>query len=267
LQDSLTNLVLRVEQQGGALNVKQLSYNAPRGKVMATLSITPTQANVANVKIDLNAEDFIFNLAGAADDKLDQTPFFDIDFHASGNGANLQDVAGSLNGSFYMASKGGNAENVDLSILETFIFDQIFSVLMPKSDKNLSTKFSCIAARAEIENGLVTTSPAIAFTTDKIAVNTAGTIDLKTEKMNFNFNSTPTNALKINAGELFHPFILISGTLADPKVGVDPGKSVLHGGAAIATMGLSVLAKGMVDRAGALNPLCDEMLNNPPKRK
>lgn len=267
LQDSLTNLVLRIEQQGGALNVKQLSYSAPRGKVMAGLSIIPTQASVANVKIDLNAEDFIFNLAGAADDKLDQMPLFNIDFHASGNGANLQDVAGSLNGSFYMASKGGNAENVDLSILETFILDQIFSVLMPKSDEKLNTKFSCIATRAEIENGLVTTSPAIAFTTDKIAVNTAGTIDLKTEKMNFNFNSTPTNALKINAGELFHPFILISGTLTDPKVGVDPGKSALHGGAAIATLGLSVLAKGVIDRASALNPLCDEMLNDPPKRK
>ncbi len=267
LQDSLTNLVLRVEQQRGALEVKQLSYEAPRGKVMAALSMIPAQANVANVKIDLNAEDFIFNLAGAADDKLDQTPLFDIDFHASGNGANLQELAGSLNGSFYMGSKGGNAENIDLSILETFIFDQIFSVLMPKSDKTLNTKFSCIAAKAEIVNGLVTTNPAIAFTTDKIAVNTQGTIDLKTEQMNFNFNSTPTNALKINAGELFHPFILISGTLADPKVGVDPGKSALHGGAAIATLGLSVLAKGVVDRAGALNPLCDEMLNDPPKRK
>ena len=267
LQDSVTELLFRVKQQHGALDVQQLSYKGPRGKVMAALSITPIQASVANVKIDLNAEGFIFNLAGVPDDKLDQTPLFDIDFHASGNGANLQDVAGSLNGSFYMASKGGNAENVDLSILETFIFDQIFSVLMPKSDKTLNAQFSCIAARAEIENGLVTTSPAIAFTTDKIAVNTKGTIDLKTEKMNFNFNSTPTNALKINAGELFHPFILISGTLADPKVGVDPGKSVLHGGAAIATLGLSVLAKGVVDRAGALNPLCDEMLNDPPKRK
>jgi hypothetical protein len=84
--------------------------------------------------------------------------------------------------------------------------------------------------------------------------------------MNFNFNSTPTNALKINPGEMFHPYILISGTLANPTVGVDPGKATLHGGAAIATMGISILAKGLVDRASNAAPICNEMLNNPPKQ-
>ena len=83
--------------------------------------------------------------------------------------------------------------------------------------------------------------------------------------MNFNFNSTPTNALQINPGEMFHPYILISGTLANPAVGVDPGKAALHGGAAIATLGISVLAKGVLDRAGNAVPVCEEMLNNPPK--
>ena len=81
----------------------------------------------------------------------------------------------------------------------------------------------------------------------------------------FNFNSTPTKALKFNTGELFYPYILISGTLADPKVGVDPGKAALLGGAAVATMGVSVLAKGLLDRAGNVAPVCEEMLNNPPQ--
>ena len=84
--------------------------------------------------------------------------------------------------------------------------------------------------------------------------------------MNLNFNSTPTNALQINPGEMFYPYILISGTLAAPKVGVDPGKAALHGGAAIATLGLSVLAKGLLDRASNAVPVCQEMLNNPPKK-
>lgn len=264
VQDSVTDLVLRVEQQHGALDLQQLSYKAPRGNLETSLSIKPGPSNRANVSLDLIASGFVYNLAGAADNMLDDVPVFDIDFKATGTGANLQEVAGSLNGSFYMASKGGNAENVDLSILESFIFDQIFSVLMPKSNERLNTEFSCIAAKAEIENGLVETSPAIAFTTDKIAVTVHGTIDLNTEKMKLNFNSTPTNALQINAGEMFHPYILISGTFSDPKVGVDPGKAALHGGAAIATMGLSVLAKGVLDRAGNINPVCEEMLNNPP---
>jgi hypothetical protein len=117
----------------------------------------------------------------------------------------------------------------------------------------------------DIVDGLVTTKPALAFSTGKIAVVTKGTLDLKTEKMNFNFTSTPTNALQINPGEMFYPYILISGSLAEPAVGVDPGKAALHGGAAIATMGISVLAKGLLDRVGNAIPICEEMLNNPPQ--
>jgi uncharacterized protein involved in outer membrane biogenesis len=265
-QDSITDLVLDVEQHNGSLNVSQLSYKAPRGKLKASLSINPTGSDKADVKIDLGAQDFVFNLSGLPKEKLDKVPAFDVDFHASGNGANVREVAGNLNGSLYMASKGGSAENVDLSLLETFLFDQLFSVIMPKSQENLNTQFSCIAASLQISDGQVTTNPAIAFTSQKIAVVTKGILDLKTEKLNFNFNSTPTNALKINPGEMFHPYILISGTLAKPAVGVDPGKAVLHGGAAIATMGISILAKGMLDRASNAIPVCEEMLNNPPRK-
>jgi hypothetical protein len=264
-QDSITDVILNVEQRNGRLNISQLSYEAPLGNLHASLSINPTGSDKADVKIDLGAQDFVVNLSGLPDEKLDKVPAFDVDFHASGNGANIREVAGSLNGVLYMASKGGSAENIDLSLLETFLLDQLFSVIMPKSQENFSTQFSCIAANLQISDGLVTTRPAIAFTSEKVAVVTKGTLDLKTEKMNFNFNSTPTNALKINPGEMFHPYILISGTLANPAVGVDPGKAALHGGAAIATMGISILAKGVLDRAGNAIPICEEMLNNPPK--
>jgi uncharacterized protein involved in outer membrane biogenesis len=259
-QDSLTDLLMDLELQAGSLDIRQFSYDAPRGKLWTSLSIQPTSANRADVKFDLGAEKFVFNLSGLEEDKLDQVPKFDIDFHASGNGADLRELAGTMNGSLYMGSQGGNAGNVDLSLLETFILDQIFSVIMPKSRQGLDTQLSCIATIMEINDGLVTTKPALAFTSDRIAVVAKGTLDLKTEKMNFNFNATPTNALNISAGEIFQPYILIGGTLANPVVGVDPGKAALHGGAAIATLGVSVLAKGVVDRLSNAVPVCGEML-------
>ena len=264
-QDSITDLVLDVEQNNGSLNISQLSYEAPLGNLSASLSINPTGTDQADVKIDLHTDDFVVNLSGLPEEKLAQVPAFDVDFHAIGKGADVREVAGTLNGSLYVASKGGSAENVDLSLLETFIIDELFSVLMPKSKENIDTQFSCIAANLQISDGLVTTMPAIAFTSRKVAIVTKGTLDLKTEKMNFNFNSTPTNALQISPGEMFHPYILISGTLAKPAVGVDPSKAALYGGAAIATLGISVLAKGLIDRAGNTVPVCEEMLNNPPQ--
>ena len=130
---------------------------------------------------------------------------------------------------------------------------------MPKSSQKDDLTLSCAATILNIEDGVINTNPALAFTTDQIAIITKGSLDLKTEKMHFNFNATPTNALKISAGELFNPYILVSGTLSKPDVGIDPGKAILHGGAAIGTAGISILAKGLIDRVGNVVPLCEEM--------
>jgi uncharacterized protein involved in outer membrane biogenesis len=182
-----------------------------------------------------------------------------LDFQLSGHGRNLQELAGSSNGAFFLESSGGTLVGVDLSVLEIFILDEIFKLLLPKSAQSGDSELSCLAAILKIENGVIKTDPGLAFTTDRMAIITKGTLDLKTEKMKFNFNATPTNALKISAGELFNPYILVGGTLSQPEVGIDPSKAILHGGAAIGTAGISILAKGLLDRVGNVMPLCEEM--------
>ena len=83
---------------------------------------------------------------------------------------------------------------------------------------------------------------------------------MKTEKIKLNFNAIPNNALKVSAGELFNPYILIGGTLSKPAVGLDPTKVLLHGSVAIGTAGISILAKGLLDRVGNTVPVCQDML-------
>ena len=259
MEDSINNLVFEAEVKAGSLNISEYSFEGPIGTFNTSLSIQPTGANQADVIIDLSADKLVLNLSGLPDDKLHDIPAMSLDLHAQGRGGDTRQVAGSLNGELYLQSSGGTLEGVDLSILDTFIFDEIFGLLMPKNEADKDLTLKCVAAILKIENGLVKTNPAIAFTTNKIGVVTKATLDLKTEKMNFNFNATPTNALKISAGELFNPYILISGTLTKPEVGIDPAKALLHGGAAIGTAGISILAKGLIDRVGNAMPICEEM--------
>lgn len=264
--DSLKNLSVQVELQSGELNVRHFSYDAPRGKLNATLSITPDNTRVADVKLDLDTADFVLNLSGLSHAELQEVPAFDIDLHVSGNGANLREVAGNLNGSLYVGSKGGSTKSVNLGLLDAYLLDQIFSFLMPKSNRIRAAEFSCIAAIADISDGLVQTDPAFAFNSEKIVMVAKGTLDLKTETLNINFNATPTNVLQISATEVFQPYLVITGTLANPQVGIAPGKAVIAGGAAIATMGTSVLAKGLWDRLSHAVPVCEDMLNNKPQK-
>jgi hypothetical protein len=171
----------------------------------------------------------------------------------------LQELAGSLNGSLYLASRGGSLEGVNLSLLDTFILDELFSLILPKSEDDDNLDITCAATVLKMTDGLVETDPALTFTTSQIALIAKGNLDLKTEKMHFNFNATPNKALKISATELLNPYILVGGTLSEPAVGVDPAKVILHGGAAIGTAGISVLAKGLIDRVGNVAPLCEEI--------
>ena len=260
-QDSIRNLALDVALQAGKLTVEQLSFDGPRGKLRSSFSIHPTGNNVAEVSMDLNAEEFILNLTGQAKDKLHQVPTLDIHIHANGQGGNWQQVAGSLNGSIYLGTRGGILEGVNLSILDTFILNQIFSLIMPKTDAKHDLVVTCAATVLKITDGLLETDPALVFSTNRISMTSKGRLDLKTEILNFNFNATPNKALQISADEFLNPYILVSGTLSEPVVGLDPAKVVLHGGAAIGTAGLSILAKGLLDRLSNTVSSCEKMLD------
>ncbi len=259
LEDSIRNVVIDTEIKAGGLNVPQISFEAPMGDLKTSFSITPTQAGQADVKINLDAEELVLNTSGVPREKVSQIPSLNLDFKISGTGGNYQEVAGSLNGAFYLETDGGTLEGVNLSVLDTFVLDEIFSAMMPKSDRADDLALLCGATILNITDGLIETNPGLAFTTDQIAIIAKGNLNLKTEKMHFNFNATPTNALKISASELFNPYILVSGTMSKPVVGVDPAKALLHGGAAIGTAGISILAKGLIDRVSNAVPLCEEM--------
>ncbi len=161
---------------------------------------------------------------------------------------------------FTWEARAARWRGVNLSVLDTFILDEIFNLIMPKTDTKDDLELSCVAAILDIKDGLIETDPAFAFTTNKITLISKGTVDLKTEIIHLNFNAIPNNALKISASELFNPYILVGGTLSKPDVSLDPAKVLLHGSVAIGTAGISILAKGLFDRVGNTAPLCEEML-------
>jgi hypothetical protein len=59
---------------------------------------------------------------------------------------------------------------------------------------------------------------------------------------------------------LFNPYVEASGTLAKPKITVDPTNTLVGGSLAVMTGGLSVLAQNVVDRVNASGNVCAERL-------
>jgi len=260
--NKVNDLVLEGETSAGALNIPRLSWTGVQGsKALGSLTVVPLENGPADVNIDFGVENAMFRYTGLTRGQPWLTPEMDILFQASGRGANLQELAGSINGSLFIGSEGGTLKDVNLSLLDTFILDEVFRLIFAKSDADEDDlTLTCAAATLRITDGLVKTDPAYAFTTDKIRLIAKGTLDLKTEALNINFSATPRNVLHVSFSELLNPYILVSGNLKQPEVGIDPARALLHGGAAIGTSGISILAKAALDRIGATTPVCQKML-------
>ena len=64
----------------------------------------------------------------------------------------------------------------------------------------------------------------------------------------------------VSADMFVTPFVKLSGTLAQPTVGLNAKGALLEGGLAVATGGLSFLYKGLMDRATAEADQCEATL-------
>jgi uncharacterized protein involved in outer membrane biogenesis len=230
------------------------------GEARGAFSIEVPADGPAVVRADLDAHDVVLGYKGLTRGQQHQGPEMDISFHAVSKGENLRTLAGSANGRLFVGSNGGVLPDLNLSLLDSFILDEVFSLILGKPDDDAQLTLTCLAAIFDMENGLLKSEPAFAFTTDKINLVAKGTLNLKTEAVRFNFTATPRNALKISASELINPYILVSGTLSEPVVGIDPARALIHGGAAVGTSGVSILAKALLDRIGATAPVCSRML-------
>jgi len=86
-------------------------------------------------------------------------------------------------------------------------------------------------------------------------------VDLKTEKLNATIRTVPTKGLGLSFSDLINPYTMISGTLASPRLTLDPEGALIEGGAAVATGGLSFLAKRFKDRFLSEKDACGAAVN------
>ncbi len=83
---------------------------------------------------------------------------------------------------------------------------------------------------------------------EEFTIFSKGTIDLQTEKVNLSFNTKPRKGLGITPGTVINTLIKVGGTLKKPAIELDPAGAIVGGTAAVATAGLSIVAKSFSDR-------------------
>jgi hypothetical protein len=125
---------------------------------------------------------------------------------------------------------------------------------------------NCGVVDVDIVNGLATLQQ-VAWQTDQLTVLGSGTIDLNSERLRLNIRTQPREGLGIpSLAGVINPFVRLAGTLADPSLEIDPASSVTSTGVAVATGGLSILARGVWDRLRGGADLCRSIPTQRPDR-
>jgi hypothetical protein len=245
---------LRAQLQEGALYVHEAGFEARSGWLQARGALEPGDG-LGNATLAIKARDLSMGLTGQGGLPSSRT---NIDGQLEATGVDLRTLAGNASGVLFL-----NVRNIvvpsDRLLKRIYgdILDEILSTINPFSKDDPETRIECVVLPIEISDGDLGFSPNALMRTDKIRILSDTSMDLKSEEIEMSFQTTPRRGITISTGELLNPYVMVVGTLAAPRLAVDAKGSLITGGAAVATGGLSILAKAAWDRLARSKAPCE----------
>ena len=142
----------------------------------------------------------------------------------------------------------------------------LLEALNPFAKEKPATRLECAVVVIEVEDGVAVMEP-MAVQTDVMTVLGGGKIDFSTEKLDLNWATKPRKGIGVSASLITNPYIKLGGTLANPSIEMKPIEAMTSTGIAVATGGISILAKGLFDRITAEQKVCEQALKKVEKRR
>ncbi|MBU1375184.1 MAG: AsmA family protein [Alphaproteobacteria bacterium] len=216
---------VRVRLDNGMLRAQPLKLELPRGEVSGYVNLDARKA-VPVTDLDLRMTNsrietlipFQFQgtpaLTGALVGRARLT----------GAGDSVHKAFASADGQVTVVAPGGEIRKA---------FAELAGVNVIKGlgllDKKDTTPINCAVASFETKGGVMRANN-IVFDTGPVLITGKGTVNLGTERMNFEMRG---HDKKLRVGRVLLP-VTIKGPLMAPKLGVEPGSAIAQGGAAVA---------------------------------
>lgn len=252
----LRDVRLDAHLRDGRLEVSSARTGGRSGELVAT-GWYDASADIGAASLDLVARSFGLGLL-EQDIDLMMKGDFDIGLKTTGN--DLRSMAGNANGVVYVDTRGGRfTRNEFVQAIYGDMLEETLNTLNPFRKTDPYTDFECIIVPLSIADGMVSGAPSIFASTNKIRFIVQGSLNLESETLRFGVRSTPRRIVSLSAAELVNPYLQVVGTLSSPQLAVDETGVLITGGAAIATGGLSLLAKGLWDRLPKSGDACRQM--------
>lgn len=240
------------------LRVVQRFTDADGGRSAARLRLR-TRADNAELTATVGSRGLRYNAMSGEEAEAQDIPPTDLTMRLSATGRSPRELASSLDGTILVTQGAGRVDNQFINTMSGDVLAELFSALNPFAKKERYSNWECTVLSMVFDDGTGEMGGFL-LQSEKLMIVGHGKVDLNTERLNIEFNTKPREGVGITADMIVTPFVSLSGTLAEPGVGLNTRGILLSGGAAFATGGLSFLAEGLLDRATAEADHCGKAL-------
>ena len=236
---ALDQFKLDVSLKNGHLIVKPLTTDIGGGTFSSTLDLL-TKKNQATVtakitvkKIDIGE---MLKKLGIARD-LDGV--IDTDINLRSQGESVAALMAGLNGDVVVFLSEGEMPVRYLDLVGADLTTSLLKIVNPLEKKIEKAQINCAVIDFNIKDGLANSDVIMIDDPDKTLLST-GTVNLKTEALDFGIQTKPkeglgtkkTGKVSVSLSAIFKPFKL-GGTLANPSLGISPERAAETIGSAL----------------------------------
>jgi len=205
------------------------------------------RGDTPRLDIKINGTDLRLGLAAGENQDPDTYPPVELHVDLHGSGRTRHEMSSSLDGTVRIFMGSGLYASQGLGLIFSDFITELLAVLNPFAKTSEYSRLECGVIAADVESGIITVEP-ILLHDEKITTISRGEIDLGPETLDLEFRTKPRKGFGLSAGVIINSLIRVGGTLASPAVELDAGSAAVSSGTAVATAGLSLLAKSFSDR-------------------
>ncbi len=251
------DLELAVNLDASRLEVAAIRGTGSRGGVLQGAgSLTPVVGGY-RVEGRVSLDDALINL-GARDADPSRYTEVDASLDLDLSGASPHELMAAADGRFVLSAAGGVVRESILDLLYADVLVTILKALNPFA-RATATNLNCAVLTATFTDGVMSLDPAV-IQTDAVTILGNGTVDFSTEKLTLDWVTKPRKGFGLSASAITNSYIRLGGTLADPNLEVKPLEAAATTGVAVASMGISLVAKSLWDRITAEKKVCQQAL-------
>jgi hypothetical protein len=232
----------------GALLVEKFALKSLRGGSLdGQLAMRPSPTG-ARFRARISGDKLTIGLPAETQEELRKLPQYELSMALAAEGATVREMAAGAGGYLRVESGRGQVKSGAIRLLTNDFLSQLVETVNPFVENDPYTKVKCMTVLAAIENGQVEGLPIFILKSDRLNIFADAESNLQTEELAVRFKTVPQKGLGFSLSSLINPYVMVTGTFADPLLTVDPEAALTKGGLAVSTMGVSVLAGGLHDR-------------------